>query len=60
MWKSLPAADAPVDRHTPADYLLDESEQNPALLDGGETQAGVDATLLPPVPEVDAEKDVQP
>ena len=47
MWKSLPAADLPLDRHLPADYLLDENEQNPALYDGGETQAGVDATLLP-------------
>jgi hypothetical protein len=60
LWKSSPAPDTPLDRHTPADYLLDESEQNPALLDGGETQAGVDATLLPPIPEVDAAKDPQP
>ena len=47
IWKSLPAADLPLDRHVPADYLLDENEQNPALYDGGETHAGVDATLLP-------------
>ncbi len=47
MWKALPAADLPLDQHLPADYLLDESEQNPALYDGGETQAGADATLLP-------------
>jgi serine/threonine-protein kinase len=47
MWKSLPAADRPLDQHGPADYLLDESEQNPALYDGGETQAGADAALLP-------------
>ena len=47
MWKSLPAVDLPLDRHLPADYLLDESEQNPALYDGGETQAGADTTLLP-------------
>ena len=30
MWKSLPAGDLPLDQHVPADYLLDESEQNPA------------------------------
>ena len=59
LWKSLPAADSPVDRHTPADYLLDESEQNPALLDGGETKAGVDATLLPPDPRTRRPKDAQ-
>jgi len=57
LWKSLPAPDVPVDRHTPADYLLDESEQNPALLDGGETRAGVDATLLPPIPDLEAAND---
>jgi len=59
IWKSLPAADSPLDRHTPADYLLDESEQNPALLDGGETQAGVDATTLPTIPVLDAAKDAR-
>jgi hypothetical protein len=47
MWKSLPATDLPLDRHLPADYLLDESEQNPAQLDGGETPAGADAAQLP-------------
>lgn len=57
LWKSLPAPDVPVDRHTPADYLLDESEQNPALLDGGETKAGVDASLLPPIPDLEAAND---
>jgi hypothetical protein len=50
----------PADQHTPADYLLDESGQNPALLDGGETQAGVDTTLLPPIPSLDTAKGAQP
>jgi serine/threonine-protein kinase len=47
MWNSLPATDLPLDRRRPADYLLDDNEQNPALYDGGETQAGADTTLLP-------------
>jgi len=60
LWQSLPAPDVPADQHTPADYLLDESGQNPALLDGGETQAGVDTTLLPPIPSLDTANDAQP
>ncbi len=52
MWKSLPSPESPLDRHIPADYLLDDSEQNPALLNGGETRAGVDNGLLPPIPNL--------
>jgi hypothetical protein len=51
MWKSLPSADLPCDRHTAADYLLDASEHNPAIYDGGQTKGGVDAALLPAAPE---------
>lgn len=54
LWRSAPAPERPLDQHAPADYLLDESEENPALLDGGETRAGVDAALLPALDEVDA------
>ena len=51
MWKSVPPAGVPEDRQTPADYLLDDSEQNPAIYGGGETRAGVDPSILPGVPD---------
>jgi hypothetical protein len=60
MWKSLPPADLPADRHTAADYLLDASEHNPAIYSGGATKAGVDPSLLPPAPEEPARTDPAP
>lgn len=47
LWNSLPADNLPLDQHLPADYLLDASDQNPALYDGGAMRAGVDTSLLP-------------
>jgi len=54
MWKSLPSASLPLDQHQPADYLLDQSESNPARYNGGETQAGVDVSQLPPTSDAEA------
>ncbi len=51
LWGSSPPEGVPVDRQAVSDYLLDSSEQNPAIYDGGETRAGVDPTVLPAVPE---------
>lgn len=49
MWKSPPPARLPWDQHLPSDYLLDESESNPARYNGGDSQAGVDAFQLPAI-----------
>ncbi len=51
MWKTLPPAGVPEDRQMPDDYLLDDSEQNPAIYSGGESRAGVDPSILPGVPD---------
>jgi len=53
MWESLPSANLPLDRHLPSDYLLDQSESNPALYDGGDTHAGVDASQLPTISDAE-------
>lgn len=53
MWKSLPSASLPLDQHQPSDYLLDQSESNPARYNGGETQAGVDVSQLPPTSDAE-------
>lgn len=51
MWNQLPASEVSIDRHTPEDYLLDESDNNPARLTGDESFAGVDVSQLPKVEE---------
>ncbi len=48
-WKQLPAADRPMDSHTPADYALGDEPSNPALGTASDGRdAGCLAERLPP------------
>ena len=54
MWKSLPSDDLPLDQHLPSDYLLDDSEHNPARYNGDAPHAGVDVSQLPVISDTEA------
>jgi serine/threonine-protein kinase len=47
MWETFPPPDLPPHRQTAEHYVLDASEHNPAIYDGGDTRAGVDNAALP-------------
>jgi serine/threonine-protein kinase len=47
VWKAPPPVGRPEDLHMPADYQLDESENNPARVTSDEFPAGVDPARLP-------------
>jgi hypothetical protein len=52
LWKAPPPVGRPEDVQTPADYQLDESENNPARVTSDDSPAGVDPARLPTLPDV--------
>jgi len=59
VWKQLPAADLPVNAHTPADYRLDQDDQeNPALRTVGEL--GAAGLLLDRLPQAFPSVSIEP